>query len=68
MSLIVYLRQVFDEAEEAGFQPYLLDIGGGFLGAGTNLLLEEAACINTALTRYFPDQERVKVWAMSTSY
>ncbi|XP_069164548.1 antizyme inhibitor 2-like [Procambarus clarkii] len=52
---------VFDEAEEEGFKPYLLNIGGGFPGQDDVLLTKHADCINKALNHFFPDDGRVKV-------
>nr|XP_045611841.1 antizyme inhibitor 2-like [Procambarus clarkii] len=58
---ITAARKVFDEAEEEGFKPYLLNIGGGFPGQDDVLLTKHADCINKALNHFFPDDGRVEV-------
>ncbi|MCL4137594.1 UNVERIFIED_CONTAM: hypothetical protein GTU68_021673 [Idotea baltica] len=50
-------REVFDEAVNLGFSPYLLDIGGGFPGISGTSLNEAAKYINLALDQHFPEQE-----------
>lgn len=55
------LNKVFDEAETLGFNPNLLDIGGGFPGSHNSSLDELADCINKALDEFFPDDSGVKV-------
>ncbi|KAK8752619.1 hypothetical protein OTU49_006516 [Cherax quadricarinatus] len=58
---IAAARKVFDEAEEEGFKPYLLDIGGGFPGDDERLMKELSHYINIALDHFFPDDGRVKI-------
>ena len=48
-------RQIFVEAEEEGFQPTLLDIGGGFVGGRQENMRETASYVNQALDEHFPE-------------
>jgi len=54
-------RKVFDMAEELGYKPDLLDIGGGFLGNRGSSLDEVAQYINAALDQDFPESSGVKI-------
>mmetsp|Transcript_29250 Transcript_29250/g.95321 ORF Transcript_29250/g.95321 Transcript_29250/m.95321 type:complete len:906 (-) Transcript_29250:30-2747(-) len=63
---VAMARQVFDAAEELGFEPNVLDIGGGFAGGGGGsaedgaegvTLVEVARGLNDALQRYFPSPD-----------
>lgn len=52
-------RVVFDQATQQGFTPHLLDIGGGFPGAGTNdgsISLEDISrAVHRSMATYFPE-------------
>lgn len=61
ITFILYNYQVFDEAQELGFTPDLLDIGGGFPGTRNSTLDEIAEYVNNALDEHFPESCGVKV-------
>ena len=49
-------RLVFDQAEKAGFDLHVLDVGGGFSGA---LLEDMATVLSNALDEHFPPHIRI---------
>lgn len=59
---------MFEEAQDLGFNPTLLDIGGGFCGTGNSPLDGVAEVVNEALEEYFPEGCGVKVGARSLFY
>jgi ornithine decarboxylase len=66
-------RGVFDAAEALGFDPDLLDIGGGFCGgsfdgAGSIDLGAVPAAVNAALSSFFPEDGRLRVIAEPGRY
>ncbi|XP_064120042.1 ornithine decarboxylase 1-like [Macrobrachium nipponense] len=61
-------KQVFEEAEALGFNPNILDIGGGFPGGHDSSLDELARYINEALDEFFPEDTGVKVIAEPGRY
>ncbi|KAK3861728.1 hypothetical protein Pcinc_032344 [Petrolisthes cinctipes] len=65
---IAAAKRVFEEAQDLGFNLNLLDIGGGFLGLGDNLLDEVAEVVNNALEEYFPEDCGFKVIAEPGRY
>lgn len=65
---IAAAKEVFDKAETLGFNPTLLDIGGGFPGNHNSSLDELADCINNALDEFFPEDSGVKVIAEPGRY
>lgn len=65
---IAAAKQVFEEAQALGFNPNLLDIGGGFSGSHDNNLEELATYINEGLDEFFPEDCGVKVIAEPGRY
>lgn len=65
---IAAAKQVFEEAQALGFDPKLLDIGGGFPGSHESNLDEWACYINEALDEYFPEDCGVKIIAEPGRY
>lgn len=59
---------MFEEARDLGFNPTLLDIGGGFHGSNDSALEEMAEVVNESLEEYFPEGCGVKVRARSFFY
>lgn len=57
----LFSLQVFEEAMDLGFNPYLLDIGGGFPGSNCSSIDEFAQHINKALDEFFPEGSGVEV-------
>lgn len=62
---VVNFFQVFDEAVGLGFNPYLLDIGGGFPGTSNSSFDELTEYVNKALDDFFPEGCGVEVIAVS---
>lgn len=65
---IAAAKQVFEEAQALGFNPNLLDIGGGFPGSRNNSLDEIARYVNEALDEFFPESCGVKIIAEPGRY
>jgi len=65
-------REIFDVAEDLGFNMELLDIGGGFTGhfdaCGNVMFGEIASTINNALAQHFPPESGVRVIAEPGRY
>jgi len=61
-------KRIFEEAEEEGFHPTLLDIGGGFVGGRQENMRETAAYVNQALDEHFPEGCGVEVIAEPGRY
>ncbi|KAF4523172.1 hypothetical protein B566_EDAN002430 [Ephemera danica] len=67
-SAIAVARNIFDRAENFGFNFDLLDIGGGFPGHKGSSIDEFADIINSALALNFPGDEKVRVIAEPGRY
>lgn len=65
---IAAAKRVFEEAQSLGFNPYLLDIGGGFPGASNSPFDELAGYVNKALDEFFPEGSGVEVIAEPGRY
>lgn len=65
---IAEAKAVFQEAKSFGHSPYILDIGGGFLGDNDSLFREAADHINGALDCHFPEGCGVTVIAEPGRY
>ena len=50
---IRHARELFDLAQEIGYKPYLLDIGGGYPGNKDTSIDKIAEVVNHALDEYF---------------
>jgi len=63
-------RETFDLALAFGFQPYLLDIGGGFPGDETASISFEEICVElcTSLDYWFPEGSGVEIIAEPGRY
>eukprot|EP00043_Microstomoeca_roanoka_P008105 m.78238 g.78238 ORF g.78238 m.78238 type:complete len:474 (-) comp14103_c0_seq1:2563-3984(-) len=63
-------RMVFDQAIELGFQPTLLDVGGGFPGSVHSAVTFEdiAAELNRAFEEHFPPSTGVRIIAEPGRY
>lgn len=53
--------QVFEEAIDLGFNPHLLDIGGGFPGSSNSSFDELVEYVNKGLDDFFPEGCGVEV-------
>lgn len=53
--------QVFEEAIALGFNPYLLDVGGGFPGTSNSSFDELVENVNKGLDDFFPEGCGVEV-------
>ena len=60
-------KDLFEQAENLGFQMTLLDIGGGFPGDKGKSIDEVAGIVNQALDKFFPDK-KVRVIAEPGRY
>ena len=61
---VVDAAAVFEQLRDCGFNPHLLDIGGGFPGedaVGSAPFAEIAASINAALSEHFPEDGKLQV-------
>jgi len=63
-------RNVFNKAQELGFYPYLLDIGGGFPGHDDGPISFEQFChaINSSLKKHFPNESEIRIIAEPGRY
>ncbi|CAH2063055.1 unnamed protein product, partial [Iphiclides podalirius] len=52
-----YAKTLFDHEARAGRKMKIVDIGGGFISDRTDRIDQMACKINTALDRYFPDED-----------